>query len=149
MGNWDSDPGAHFLNHPTAFIPTSITDFTPLSIFFQMFLFLDKLIFLFRNRRLCAHSGLQIFTSCPPSWMLLSNLSSLGSKMAQGSRWPLHLSQSWPLRIILCISTCIWQWLPAGFQGPACSPEHLCCARGSSADTSFRPNLQHPRSSYR
>lgn len=29
------------------------------------------------------------------------------------------------LRIILCIITGIWQWLPTGFQGPDCSNEHL------------------------
>lgn len=29
------------------------------------------------------------------------------------------------LRIILCIITGIWQWLPTEFQGPDCSNEHL------------------------
>lgn len=46
------------------------------------------------------------------------------------------------LRIILCLITGIWQWLPTGFQGPDCSNECLCWARDSSDNITFLPNLQ-------
>ena len=81
-----SDSGAHFLNNSTAFI---IYQHCWFHTILHIFPFLDRLI-LFQNRSLCAQSGLQTFTSCPPSWnaFLKSHFSWL--QMTQCSMWPLH-----------------------------------------------------------